>query len=216
MQVKERDPTAAQARSGASLRARRSSPTPRGVPRSLGAHPTRYTDLAAVRVLCRAGVSLGQTCIFAPRASLREDSSDGKRRNDPIPCSKPIGRVALELVALADRRCARGHMDSRWIRGHISWSLGRSSNTSRDAWIERRASWGKRDMLPGGRCARRTPIRLWNRPVWAQEIVLHHSCCLPRRNSAIGFRLEFLELRNVSRNHRSWHWRRIRGYQFGD
>ena len=34
---------------------------------------------------------------------------------------------------------------------------------------------------------------------------------LSHRHSAIRFLLEFLELRIVSRNHRSWHWRRIRG-----
>src|SRR5262249_44553618 len=123
---------------------------------------------------------------------------------------------AVEFVALAHRRFARSNVDSRRTGGHACWSFGRRFNTLRDARIERRPSRCERNLLFGGRRDWSAAFRLRDRSVWPQEIVLYHRRSLSHWHRALWFLLEFLELRIVSRNHWSWHWRRIRCDQFGD
>ena len=65
-----------------------------------------------------------------------------------------------------------------------------------------------------GAVIRCTAFRLRDRPIWPQEIVLHYGRGLSHRHSAIGFLMEFLELRILSRGDRRRNWRRIRSDQF--
>src|SRR5205823_6707762 len=69
-------------------------------------------------------------------------------------------------------------------------------------------------ILSCGGSAGRTAFRLWHRPIWPQEIILHHGCGLSHRHSAIRFLVEFLELRVVSRADRRRDRRRVRRDQF--
>ena len=154
---------------------------------------------------------------FLRRALLcAKDSQDGRRRNDRVVCACAAGRLAVEFVALADRGLPGRHLDSRWSGSDSGRSARRSFDATGDARVNTCPGWRERDILPGGRRIGCTPFRLWHRPIWPQEIVLYYGRCLSHRHSAIGFLMEFLELRILSRGDRRRDWRRIRSDQFRD
>src|SRR5262249_21494268 len=178
---------------------------------AVAASPCEGVRVARSATATGLQIALCVACFFA-----HKDSHDGKRRCDRVVCSGAIRSTAVELVALAYRRLARGNVDSRWAGGHARRGLGRSVDSSRDARIERRPSRCERYVL-FGRCGNRcAAFRLRDRSIWPQEIVLYHRCRLSGRNGSIGFLVEFLELRTVSGNHRGGYWWRICGNQFGD